>query len=176
MLSAIGRAAIRRAGAGAAHPSTNRVFRSVWRLQRLQTRENAESNLSPTQISFVLRRSLATAASTAKPKSKTPAKKVVKKAAKKTVKKPAKKKAAAKPKPKAKPKKIVTPEEKEKLKIKKLKAVALSIPKLKPATAWTVLVSDFLSENTVPGKQVTTWVKEAAAKYKTLSPGELEVW
>lgn len=175
MLSAIGRAAIRRAGAGAAHPSTHRVFRSVWHLRRLQTRENAERDSSSSQISFVLRRSLATAALTTNPNTKKPAKKTVKKAVKKAVKKPAKKKAVAKPKPKAKPKKVVTPEEKEKLKIKELKAVALSVPKLKPTTAWTVLMSDFLSDNSVSSRRVTTWVKEAAAKYKNLSAGELEV-
>lgn len=118
---------------------------------------------------------MATAALTTNPNTKKPAKKTVKKAVKKAVKKPAKKKAVAKPKPKAKPKKVVTPEEKEKLKIKELKAVALSVPKLKPTTAWTVLMSDFLSDNSVSSRRVTTWVKEAAAKYKNLSAGELEV-
>jgi hypothetical protein len=173
MLSRITRAAIRRVVAGTAYPSTNRVYQSVWHLQHLNTHKNTEKALSSTQFSCVSRRSLATAANTTstspKPKSK-------KAPAKRAVKKPAKKKAAAKPKAKAKPKKkVVTPEQKEKLKIKELKAVALSPPKTKPSTAWTVLLAEFVTEHATPGKQAVSFAREAAAKYKALTPGELEV-
>jgi len=168
MLSRIGRSALRRAGAGAAHRSTSRAFQGVWHLQRLSASENRESALSSTRCFFILRRSLATAA---KKTTSTTTKR-------KATKKPAKKKAAAKPKRKvkAKPKKKVkTPEQEQKLKIKNLKMVALDEPKGKPSTAWTVLLSQYMKENAAPGNSIATLSKDAAAKYKALSPGELEV-
>jgi hypothetical protein len=169
MLSTIARAAIRRAGAGAVYPPTNRVFQSFWHLQRLRTRGNTEIVLPTTDLSFLLRRTLATATKTgtgaATPRSET----VTKRAAKKP------KKVAAKAKAKSRPKKVLTAENKAKLRIKELKSVALSTPKLKPSTAWTVLVSELVSDGATGGKSLGLSVTNAAAKYKSLSPGELEV-
>jgi hypothetical protein len=166
MLSNVARAAIRRVGAGAVHPSTNRVFQSIWRIQQLRTLESTESAVLSSGFSFTLRRTLATAATTratsAKPKTKRAAKKP-------------KKKAAAKPKAKGRPKKVLSAEEKAKLRIRELKAIALSNPKLKPSTAWTVLVSEQVAGNIPQGKSLGSLVGEAATKYKSLSPNELDV-
>ncbi|KIN01965.1 hypothetical protein OIDMADRAFT_196730 [Oidiodendron maius Zn] len=169
MLSTIARAAAKKVGAGAVRSSTNRVFQSIWHSQRLRTRENTEATLSGANISFTPRRTFATAtkahATSPKPRSKTSTKK-------KASKKP--KKVTAKPKAKSRPKKVLTPEEKKKLRIKELKAVALSTPKLKPSTAWTVLVGEEVSESAAGGKSLASSTTDAAAKYKSLSPSEVE--
>lgn len=157
MLSTIARAAIRRIGAGALRPSTNQVSQRTWQGQRLQIPKNSG-------FSHISRRSLATATGTrktsAKPKTK-----------KKAAKKPKKKVAA---KRKTKPKKVLTPEEKTKLKVKELKAVALSLPTQKPSTAWMVMVSDSLSGGKLDTK-LSAAMSDISARYKALSPSELEV-
>lgn len=98
----------------------------------------------------------------AKPKAKKPAKKAVKK--KVAVKKP--KKAAAK-------RKVLTPEQKEKVEIKKLKQMALlKGPTFLPETAWSV----FLVDN-MRGKEgkVTDRVKAISTSFKSLPESEKEV-
>lgn len=190
MLSDIGRAAIRKTGArvGTSNASTNRVFQSIWRLQRVDRSRKVDNAADRTQLPLSLRRLYATttkATQTAVPKPKrvaTTTTKVKKpgKLPKKAVKKPAakkpKKKAAIKPKPKPKKKikKVITPEEKEKTSLKALKAAALSPPKQKPSTAWKVLVSEIAAEKAGSGGTASLWSKEAASKYRSLSPQELE--
>jgi hypothetical protein len=160
MLSSIGRAAIRRLGATSSCQPRNRVYQSIWIPQRVDTHKTTPSCLS---------RSYATASSPKlKPKSASKTKSAAKKAApKKAVK--------AKPKAKTKPKKkILTEEQKEKAHLKALKLAALTKPKLKPATAWTVLVSEHAA-NTTSKENATSLVKGLSASYKSLSPKELEV-
>jgi hypothetical protein len=79
-------------------------------------------------------------------------------------------KTIAKPKPKKKAKKTLTPEEKQKQEIRKLKKEILTPPKDLPATAWTVLFTEQAKD--VPGRVDAT---AAAAKYRNLSPSEREV-
>ena len=107
----------------------------------------------------------------AKPKLKTKKAKAEAKAVKtKPVKKKAVKKVAAKPK--KKPRKVLTPAEKEKAIIKKLKADALfTAPKQKPATVWMSVVAQEMSK----GVSGPAGIQVAAAKYKSLSPTEIEV-
>jgi hypothetical protein len=173
MLSSIGRSAIRRVVAGASQPSTTRVFQSVWHLQGAGASKSTDNALSHTQVSFEFRRFLAAATkatraskTSAESKPKTPVKKAKDKVA-------AKPKTKGKPKAKGRPKKkkIVTPEEKAKQEVRKLKALVLTPPKLKPTSAWKVL----FSELSVPGQAVSVYAKNVAEKYKSLSPSELEV-
>ena len=118
----------------------------------------------------------ASVAGTKKTVRKTPAKKgpakkpkvKAKKAVKKSAKKPAKK---AVTKPKAKPKKAITPEEKEKILRRELRAKALTSPHGLPSTAWTVLMAE-VSKDT---RNLGNSAKEAAVKYKSLLPEEREV-
>lgn len=159
MLSTIARAAIRRVGAGAVRPSTNRVYQRIWHTTHLRNLEHAE-------FSRVPRRTLATATT-----SRAGATKTKKKA-------PAKKKAAKKPKKvaakkAAKPKKVLSPEAKAKLRVKLLKAAALSPPPQLPATSWALMVKDTLGGQT--GSKVTVAIQDVSVKYKSLSPSELEV-
>lgn len=85
-----------------------------------------------------------------------------------------------KPKPKAKPKprarKVLTAEEKASKKSKavvaKLKESVLVAPKKLPDTAWLVINSEFIKGK---GVTVSSVSKEASAKYRSLSPEELEV-
>lgn len=147
----------------------------MWHLQRLDAHKETGRALPSTKFTFVLRRSLATAATSkarsTKPKSrKASAKKPAKKPAKRTA-----KKAAAKAKPKRKPKKEVTAEQQQKLRIKELKAVALTTPKNKPSTVWALVMSEYVTQNLKSGKTAATLVKEAVPVYRSLSPGELEV-
>lgn len=183
MLSTIGRAAVRRVVAGAPQ-LTKRAFQRIWHLQHVGASHNPKNGSDRPQFSFSLRRSYATAAkvvskprttksTTAKPK-KAVAKKAAKKPVKKPVKKVAKKKAVKKPvKKPAKKKKILTEEQTEKLTLKELKAKALSFPKKKPQTAWSVLASEYTKEHA--STAFATGFKDAAVKYKSLSPAELEV-
>lgn len=170
MLSSIGRAAIRRVGAGAG--STNKLLQSTWFVHHASAR---------TQFALSLRRLYATSLKTTKTVtkvSKTSAKPKAKKAApkkakakavkKKPVKKAVKKVAA---KPKRKPKRL-TPEAKEKAHIKELKAAALfTAPKRKPQTVWLLVVAQEASK----GTSAPVSAKGASAKYKSLSPAEIEV-
>lgn len=56
--------------------------------------------------------------------------------------------------------------------VKALKATALTIPKKGPTTAWMVLNAEYSRANS---GTATSNVTAAAAKYKSLSPSELEV-
>lgn len=180
MLSSIGRAAIRRVGAGASHPSTNRVLQSLRHLQRVDKSNNVASNSALYQFFTSFRRSYATTTQATKPKTKTSvtakAKPKTKTAApKKPVKKAVKKKAVAKPKPKAKPKKkVLTDEQKQKAELKALKATALTPPKGKPSTAWMVVLSEMMKKAAATPGGTTSVAKEAAARYKSLTTEELE--
>lgn len=93
----------------------------------------------------------------------------MKKAVKKVVKK-------LKPKLRGRPakKKILTEEEAKKVAVKDLKAKALILPKKLPHTAWTVLASEMSKANPT-NPRVASGMVEASAKYKSLSPAELEV-
>lgn len=173
MLSTIARAAIRRVGAGAIHPSTNRVFQSIWHLQSLRTYDNADGTLPSTDASFILRRSLATVAKVPATSSKPKAKKAPKKNATKKL----KKKVASKPKSAiGRPKKVLTKEEETKLRIRSLKKVALSVPKMKPSRPWLVFIVEYIAENHTGQQQSLGLLSKAAsAKFKSLSPSEVEV-
>lgn len=159
--------------------SINRLLHSIRHLQRVDASSLTDNSLSRSQFTIPLTRLFATATkAAARTKAKTTVtKSSTKKASKKTVKKPANtaKKAVAKPKSKVKPQKLLSPEQKEKLEIKKLKELALSTPKGKPSTPWVVLLKEYSVEHASPGKSAVSFAKEAAAKYKSLSPGEIEV-
>jgi hypothetical protein len=180
MLSTIGRAAVRRVVAGAPQ-STNKAFQSIWHLQHVGTLHNPKNGSGLPQFSSLGRSYATTAKVVSKPRTTKPTanplKAVAKKAAKKPVKKPvkkvAKKKAVKKPVKKPAKKKILTEEQAEKLALKKLKAKALSFPKNKPHTAWGVLLSEYTKEHA--STAYNTGFKDSAAKYKSLSPAELEV-
>jgi hypothetical protein len=182
MLSTIGRAAIRRVVAPG-RQSTNSALRALRHLQCIGTLQHAEGSSALPRPSSYPGRSYATATKTAsksksattktaKPKKKPSAKKVVKK----PVKKVAKKKKVVKKlkaKPRGRPRKIPTEEEKKKAALKVLKATALSPPKQKPQTAWTVLAAESAKAN--PSAQLGSEMKAASTKYKSLTPAELEV-
>jgi hypothetical protein len=159
--------------------SINRGLHSIRHLQRVDASSLTDNSLSRSQFTIPLTRLFATATKAATRKAKTTAtKSSTKKASKKTVKKPAntaKKAVAKKPKSKVKPQKLLSPEQKEKLEIKKLKELALSTPKGKPSTPWVVLLKEYSAEHASTGKSAVSFAKEAAAKYKSLSPGEIEV-
>jgi hypothetical protein len=183
MLSTIGRAAIRRV-VGRGPQSTNSALRSLWHLQYTGTFHDPNSSSALSKSSSSLGRCYATATKAAsKPKATTaktakPKKAVAKKAVKKPVKKLAKKKVVKKlkAKPKGRPKKILTPEEAKKAAarqvVKEQKAKALSPPKNLPQTAWTVLASEWAKAH--PEGKPSPLIG-ASAKYKSLSPAELEV-
>ena len=180
MLSTIGRAAVRRV-VGRGSQSTNSALRSLWHLQYVGTFPDPKSNSTVAKFSFSLGRDYATATRTAaKPRTTTtktakPKKAAAKKAVKKPVKKIAKKKKVVKKlkaKPKGRPKKILTPEEAQKATVKELKVKALSPPKPLSQTAWTVLASEWAKAN--PSAKPSPFLG-ASAKYKSLSPAELEV-
>jgi hypothetical protein len=148
------------------------------------------------------RRSYATTAGATKPTTrvkkdvkeaaaKKPVKAAGKKAAQNATKKPvARKSAAKKPvakkaapkkkkkvaaKPKAKPKrKVLTPEEKTKAEIRDLVEKALRIPVTPtPASAWTVFAAEAMSgTNSTDAAKMK--MKDAAAKFKGLTPAERE--
>jgi len=118
-----------------------------------------------------------TSAAKAKTTKATP-KKATKKPAKKPVKKKVKKAVAKKPKAKSKTKpkkKVLTVEQQKRAEIRELKKTALSPPKGSPSNAWTVLWVDLVKQ-----RRAETSVKEigleASAKYKSLTPAELEVY
>ena len=100
---------------------------------------------------------------------KTPAKAA---AAKKT-KKAAKPKAKAKPKKRA-TKKSLTPEEKQKARVRELKVLALKTPKQLPQTAYTML-SASIAGDLVRSEGISAASKKVAERYKNLSPSEREV-
>lgn len=82
-------------------------------------------------------------------------------------------------KPVKKPKKVLSEGSKLRIentkrveRLKALKEAALEIPKAKPYTAWTVLVSELAKGKT--GVTATATTSAAASKYKSLNPSELE--
>ncbi|KAE9376948.1 hypothetical protein N431DRAFT_401543 [Stipitochalara longipes BDJ] len=182
MLSTIGRAAVRRL-LGRGHQSTNSALRSLWHLQYVGTFQDPK-RISALPKSYVsLGRCYATATKaaskpraattkTAKPKKKAVARKAVKKPIKKVAKKKVVKK--LKPKPKGRPRKILSAEEAKKDAVKAQKAKALSLPKNLPQTAWTVLASEWAKAHPSQPATGTSPLTAAAAKYKSLSPAELE--
>lgn len=181
MLSTIGRAAVRRVVTPRPQ-STNGTFRSLWYLHCAGTFHRAQGTSAVSKSSFYPERSYATATkASSKPKSTTTKtaklkkKPAVKKAVKKPLKKIAKKKKVLKKPVKkvVKKKKILSEEDAKKATVKALKAKALSIPKQKPAAAWTVFVAEYAAAN--PNVPLTAYATEAAAKYKSLTPPELEV-
>jgi len=190
MLSAIGRAAVRRVVAGGAQ-STNQALRSIWHIQRVDSTQNPSNT---PQSALPIRRLYATAtkaapttkakipATKAKPKAKKVAPK--KKAVKKPVKKVVKKKAKPKAKPVKKVKKPLTEVQKSKLAatkarvyLKELKEQALSPPSKPATTAWQVLLSEVTKQPQPAGQKydLASVAKEASAKFKSLTPAELEV-
>ena len=187
MLSSIGRAAIKRVGAASSRTSTSQIFRGFWHLQRVETSKHADPAPISAHIYSSSRRSYATATKTTKTRAKKPttAKPKTKAAAKKKPAKtaPKKKKVAAKPKPKKRIKKTLTAEEKEKAQVKELKTIMLSPPKNKPSSAWHLVMAETVSAkangkaglNGEQKERLSSAAKEAAAKYKSLSPEELEV-
>ena len=183
MLSTIGRAAIRRVGAGANASSTNRVLQSGWHLQRLDTSKGSD-NATHAQF-LLLARQYATASKTTQtskprarvstkpgPKPKSKLKRAPKAPAKKAPKKKVAKKVVKK-KVKAIKKKVVTPEQRTRQKIRELKKVALSPPTRKAETAWMVVL-DEARATAAPGENRTV-MKTASAKYKSLLAEELQV-
>jgi len=187
MLSAIGRAAVRRVVAGGAQ-SKNQALRSIWHIQRVDFIQDP-SNTS--KFALPIQRLYATAtkaapgtkvkksATKAKPKAKKPApkKKAVKKAAKKVVKK--------KSKPVKKVKKPLTEMQKSKLvatkaraHLKELKEQALSPPSKPATTAWQVLLSEVTKQPQPAGQKynLATIAKEASARFKSLTPAEIEAY
>jgi hypothetical protein len=189
MLSTIGRAAVKRVVAGGTQ-STNQALRSIWHIQRVDSTHNALNTPAGAQFALPIRRLYATttkAAPKSKPKnSATKAKPKAKKAApkKKVVKKVVKKKTKPKAKPVKKVKKVLTEEQKSKLAatkarahLKELKEQALSPPLHTSVSAWQVLLTE-VSKRPQPAGQkgdIGSVSKEASAKFKSLTPAELEV-
>ncbi|KUJ20616.1 uncharacterized protein LY89DRAFT_666276 [Mollisia scopiformis] len=184
MLSIIGRAAVKRVVAGGPQ-STNRALQSIWQLQRVPVPESADNAPSRSQVLFLYKRSYATttvtkaraarsprSTTTAKPKTKAAPKKAVKKPAKKPAKKakPALRK-AKKPVKKPVKRKVLTEKQKELAVIKDLRAKALSIPTMKPPSAWQVFTAD---QSKTSGAPLTERMSAFGQQYKSLSPAELE--
>ncbi|CAG8978234.1 hypothetical protein HYALB_00010725 [Hymenoscyphus albidus] len=181
MLSIIGRAAIRRSGGnGSTIKFVSRNLTNVSRTSFLKHfAPQSARTFATAKVSLKVK---ATKSATAKPKTKaapakkTPAKKApAKKAAKKVVKKPVKKPVKKKAKPavkKPKARKALTPEQKQKIENKKLKALLLSPPTLKPQSAWKIVISEAAGKGTT----VENFSKEASARYKSLSAAELEAY
>jgi hypothetical protein len=192
MLSSIGRAAVRRVVAPGPQ-STNSAFRSVWHLQHVGSFHHPKGSSALDKSCLSLGRGYATATKAA-PKSKTTTTKskttttksakskkpVAKKAAKKPVKKTATKKRKTVKKLKSKPvgrprTKIPTEEDKKKAVVKALKAQALAIPKKQPWTAWMVFNAEDSRANPVSVANAGPRMADAANRYKSMSPAELEV-
>lgn len=192
MLSTIGKAAIRRVGAGAGASHSRRVAQCTWQLQRLSVSQNSAQTESSHNLQFSLPhgRSYVTATKTVtKPRAKKAATTTKKPAAKKVAakkpaaKKPKKKKVVAKKKP---IKKVLTEEQlarrkekEDKTKIKELKALALlDEPKSLPSTAWRIVFGEGVPAQIAAAGE--TDLKAASAqlvqKYKNLSASEREVW
>jgi outer membrane biosynthesis protein TonB len=118
------------------------------------------------------------AATKAKKTTKTPAKKPAKKTAASKAKPKAKAKKAApkKPAPKARVKKVLTPEQKAKAKISELRKIALREPvTASTLNAWNVFVAEHLQGKAEDGTSLVKRIPEVAAKFKNLTPADLEV-
>ncbi|RDL41967.1 uncharacterized protein BP5553_01946 [Venustampulla echinocandica] len=176
MLSSIGRAALKRsgAGAGACQVSTNRVAQHA-RLLRITNSPQGANNLpGQDQLAFQFLRCYATATKVA---TKAPSKTTKSKSAGSTTKakKPAKK-VAKKPKAVKKPaKKVLTDKQRTAASIRDLKAKALTPPPNKPSTVWQLIFQESMKSKTREGG-ISDTAREAAAKYKSLSPAELETY
>lgn len=188
MLSAIGRAAIRRLGAQPA----NQLVQSFQYVSRVTTLKNCTVPLRYAQYTTSAARLYApAAASKTKKSTKTSTKSKAarsKKSGTKTTKKPAKKKTTTKKtakkttKAKKPVRKQLTEKQKEEKEAKKerqhirdLRETALlPSPHKLPDTAWAILLSEYMKANAEKGQAITSKAKEAAEKYKSLSPEELE--
>jgi hypothetical protein len=167
--------------------STNGARQSICRLQRVNALQKVDNVSIQSNLAFSFRRSYVTATKAApkksaakKPVAKKPAarKSAAKPKAKKAApKKAAKKKVVKKAKPKVLKKKVLTEEEKARLELRKLKEAALSPPKDKPSSAWTVLLAETHASSEVKGgkNELGDIATASAAKYKSLAPAELEV-
>jgi hypothetical protein len=198
MLSTIGKSALRRAGLQACQLTKGRVAELTSKLQRVSITDNARTVTQPFESGrFAAVRSFATTsteadtAATPKPKATGTRKSTTgatKKAAKKTSKKTTTKKASMKAK---KPAKTPLTEEQKQEKVakrvaakakndlKKLKTDALlKEPAQLPATAWTVLLTEYTQTQKSNATEKFGGIKEsvtgAAAKYKGLSASERE--
>jgi hypothetical protein len=119
-----------------------------------------------------------TARKTSTTAAKAPAKKpATKSVAGRAKARPAAKKAAPKkPAAKKRVKKVLTPEEKSKLKIKELRKIALREP-VSPATlsSWVAFVAEKLGGKSGEEGAVSSRIRAVSAEYKALTPAELEV-
>ena len=88
-------------------------------------------------------------------------------------KKPLKAKAPRKKKEPTAEQKLAAEKKKKNATIRELRKAALVAPRAKPATAYTVMVTEFVKQDS--GKPVTERFKEAAVRYKSLSAEEKEV-
>ncbi|KAM0255427.1 hypothetical protein ACHAQJ_005795 [Trichoderma viride] len=181
MLSSAGLAAARRVltSSGAAAPWRQ----SVGLTARALVLRHAMPSLRMISISASMRTPAAKAAKTTKPKStkstkssttkKSASKTTAKPKAKKAVKKAVKKKVAVKKPKKTTPKKkVLTPEQKDKAEIRKLRQMALlKGPTLLPETAWSI----FLTDNMRTGEgKFADKVKAISTSFKNLPEAEKE--
>ncbi|XP_014554617.1 hypothetical protein COCVIDRAFT_39489 [Bipolaris victoriae FI3] len=111
-----------------------------------------------------------------KKKKAAPAKTTAKKpAAKKTKKKPAAKKPAAKKAAPKRVKKVLTEEEKEKAKIRELRAKALKEPVgQRPVSGYNVFVAELLKGKPRGSETQTAKITNATKEFNNLSPAQLE--
>lgn len=148
-------------------------------------------------LSSTARRQVTATAKKPVPAKKAPAKKPAAKGRAVAAKKPAakkaapkkaapkkKKKAAPKKKPVARRKKVLTPEQKKVLQIRELRRVALFTPGAarepspRPTQTWKIFIAkdkEGLKGSTDIKAALTTWIKERSAKFRALSPIEVEV-
>lgn len=188
MLSNIGRAAIRRVGAGSGSTSTNNLLRGICQLHNVNGSQNTHDTTIRTHVSLPLRRlysaaatatklktSAAKAETTTKPKAKkaAPKKTGVKKPAakkpKKVVKKKAVKKVAKKPKP------VLTEEQVKRKQIKILETLTLSPPKAKLVTIRHIIMKEISEQDGGIKGGLVKYGQDVSARKDSLTPEELEV-
>jgi hypothetical protein len=177
MLSSAGLAAARRVltSSGAAAPWRQSVGLSARALvlrpaaPSLRTISISASMRAPVTKATKSKSTTSTKSSTKKPASK----KTAKPKAKKAVKKAVKKKVAVKKPKKTATKKVLTPEQKDKAEIRKLRQMALlKGPTFLPETAWSV----FLVDNMRAGEgSLADKVKAISISFKNLTEAEKEV-
>lgn len=170
MLTSIGRAPVQRVFARSSalrRSTTNLPLRLRPAVHALRTFTASQRSQLATKVSST---NVADTKTKKAPAAKEPTKK-------KTATKPKavkKKKAAPKPKPKPRQaKKVLSPEEKLKANIKRLKAVALlDEPKKRPATTWTIFVARSLK----PGvTDFTASIRALANEFKSISSYDKQV-
>ncbi|ELR02908.1 hypothetical protein VC83_02664 [Pseudogymnoascus destructans] len=204
MFSAIGRAAIGRIRGGRSTARVPQQIQRVQITQSGKNALQSDFHRRALVILSSKRLYSASTTKPTKPASDKPAKKRASTTTKKAVKKPAAKKAkkvltgkqqekkeadaikvkiqaqkkkeadAIKVKVQAQRKKDRKVVEDEKAKIRELKAKVLTPPKKLPATAWTVLNSESVSQH--PGLPMADLVKDSSARYKTLDPSTRETY